>query len=339
MNLSTLLAFGTTKIVLVSVFGAILIGLIVYLCFVPMKNWFTALFSGAYIPTFKLVGIKNRKLDVNAIVEAYVMAKKGKHGIKLSQIESLVLSGGDAKAVIGALNFAKHSNLNLSFDLASAIELSSHNVMQVVSDAINTKVVTIENVSGYAIDKVEVIANINISVKLKMEKYVDGLGLEELKTTIASCIMENIVKAESHQTLLKEPNKYLLSNIDFRAVTAKSMYTILDINVGGVQTGRDINAEIELRAIEKEKLYAQIEAERNKHAEEMKELRQRTKTEEIKGQLIEAERGIPLAITQAIKEGRFSIMDYYKLMNLQADTAMRKAFVSDKKADDDEEEF
>ncbi len=337
MNLSTLLSFGTTEIVLVSVFGAILVGLIVYLCFVPMKNWFTALFSCAYIPTFKLISIKNRKLDVNAVVEAYVMAKKGKHQIKLAEIESLVLSGGDAKAVIGALNFAKHGNLNLSYDLACAIELSSHNVMQVVADAVNTRVVTVENISGFTIDKVEIIANVNLSVKLKMEKYVDGLGLEELKSTIASCIMENISKIENHQSLLKEPNKYLISNLDLRAVTARSMYSILDINVGGVQTGRDINAEIELRAIEKEKLYAQIEAERNKHSEEMKEIRQRTKTEEIKGQLVEAERGIPLAITQAIKEGRFSIMDYYKLMNLQADTAMRKAFVTDKKSDDEEE--
>ncbi len=337
MNLSTLLAFGTAQIVLVSVFGGILLGFIIYLCFVPMKNWFTALFSGAYIPTFKLLSIKNRKLDVNLIVEAYVMAKKSKKQITLAQIESLVLSGGDAKGVISALNLAEHGGLKLSFETASAIELSSHNVLQVVTDAVNSRLVVIDDIRGFALDKVEIVARINISIKTKLDKFVDGLGLDELKSTIASCVLENISKIENHKDILKEPNKYLIANIDLRAVTARSMFSVLDINVGGIETGRDINAEIEIRAIEKEKLYAQIEAERNKHSEEMKEIRMRTKTEEIKGQLVEAEKEIPMAISQAIKEGRFSIMDYYKLMNLQADTAMRKAFISDKQTDDEED--
>ena len=41
-----------------------------------------------------------------------------------------------------------------------------------------------------------------------------------------------------------------------------------------------------------------------------------------------------MAISQAIKEGRFSVMDYYKLMNLQADTALRRAIISDNKNQD-----
>ena len=44
------------------------------------------------------------------------------------------------------------------------------------------------------------------------------------------------------------------------------------------------------------------------------------------------------AISQAIKEGRFSVMDYYKLMNLQADTAMRRAIINNKSDDDDDDE-
>ena len=62
----------------------------------------------------------------------------------------------------------------------------------------------------------------------------------------------------------------------------------------------------------------------------------RTKTEEMKSAVLQAEAEVPQAISQAIKEGRFSIMDYYKLMNLQADTALRRAIINDnKKAFDD----
>ena len=78
-----------------------------------------------------------------------------------------------------------------------------------------------------------------------------------------------------------------------------------------------------------------------KNAEEIKEIQSRTKTEQTKASLLEAESQVPLAISQAIKEGRFSVMDYYKLMNLQADTALRRSIVSGKddssdgSADDD----
>ena len=340
MNLSTLLAFGTTEIVLVSVFGAIFLGIVLYYCFVPMKNLFTALFSGAYIPSFKLISIKNRGLDIKNVVSSYVMAKKSGLKIKLNQIESLILSGGDAKAVVGALNLAKSAGKELSFELASAIELAKHNVMEVVADSINTRVETIDNISAFTQDKMEVIACVNISVKLNLEKVTTKLGLDELKSTITAFIIENISKSHNHADILKEPNKSLLSGCDLKVLASRSIYSLMDISVCRVSTGRNINAELELHSAEKEKIYAGIEAERMKHAEEIRELKMRTRTEEKKSEVLEAEKEIPLAISEAIKEGRFSVMDYYKLMNLQADTALRRAFVNDNKNDnDDDEEF
>lgn len=339
MNISTLLAFGTTEIVLVSVFGAIFLGIVLYYCFVPMKNLFTALFGGAYIPSFKLISIKNRGLDVKEVVSAYVMARKSGYKFKLNQIESIILSGGNAKAVIGALNLAKSAGIELSFNLASSIELANHNVMEVVADAINTKVVTIEDIRAFTQDKIEMIAKVNMSVKLNLEKVTNSLGLDELKATITAFIVENISKTQNHEDILREPNRNLLANCDLKVLASRSMFSLLDISVCNVETGRNINQELELHSAEKEKIYAGIEAERLKHAEEIRELKMRTKTEEKKAEVLEAEKEIPLAISEAIKEGRFSVMDYYKLMNLQADTALRRAFVSDNKKVDDDEEF
>lgn len=329
MNLSSLLAFGTTEIALVSVFGALAVAIVLYYCFVPMKNLFTALFAGAYIPSFKLISIKNRKLNVADVVGAYVMAKKARLCIKLNQIEALMLAGGDAKAVVSAMLMAKDSGIELNYQLASAIELASHNVVDVVSSAINTKSIMIQDIRAFAKDKIEIVAKVNISVKLDLDKFTTGLGIDELKTIVGAWIIENISKSARHEDVLAEPNKTLLSNIDLRVICQRSMYCVKDINVGGVETGRNLNHEIELQSVEKEKIYAEIEADRLKNAEEMKELMMRTKTEEKKIEVLEAEKQIPLVITKAIEEGRFSVMDYYKLMNLQADTAMRKAFISD----------
>lgn len=342
--LSTLL-FGATEIALVSVFGAILVALIVYLCFVPMKSWFTALFAGAYIPTFKLIDIKNNKLDVKSVVSAYILAKKAKLNIKLTEIVNIILAGGNIVEIINAMKLAENAKLKLDLNLACAIDSTSKEVLSIVNQSINSRLITIEDIKGFTQDGVEIIATANVAIKVDLSRYVDGLGEEELKSTISAWIMENICKSKDHKLILKEPNISLLSNLDLRVVTKNSMYKVLDINISEVKIGRNLNTEREIQAAEKEKIYAQIEAERMKNAEEIKELQMRTKTEQMKSNVLQAEAEVPRAISQAIKEGRFSVMDYYKLMNLQADTALRKAIINENKNapydddDDDDEDF
>ena len=342
--LSTLL-FGATEITLVSVFGAILVALIVYLCFVPMKSWFTALFAGAYIPTFKLIDIKNNKLDVKSVVSAYILAKKAKLNIKLTEIENIILAGGNIVEIINAIKLAENAKLKLDLNLACAIDSTSKEVLSIVNQSINSRLITIEDIKGFTQDGVEIIATANVAIKVDLSRYVDGLGEEELKSTISAWIMENICKSKDHKLIMKEPNISLLSNLDLRVVTKNSMYKVLDINISEAKIGRNLNTEREIQAAEKEKIYAQIEAERMKNAEEIKELQLRTKTEQMKSNVLQAEAEVPRAISQAIKEGRFSVMDYYKLMNLQADTALRKAIIDENKNapydddDDDDEDF
>jgi len=54
--------------------------------------------------------------------------------------------------------------------------------------------------------------------------------------------------------------------------------------------------------------------------EEMKAL-----VEEMTINLIEAEKEIPLGIADAFASGRMSVMDYYNLRNVIADTEMRQS--------------
>ena len=58
----------------------------------------------------------------------------------------------------------------------------------------------------------------------------------------------------------------------------------------------------------------------------------------MKAAVLEAEADVPRALSEAIKEGRFNVMDYYKLMNLQADTALRRAIISEKSEESDEDD-
>ena len=329
-NLSLLL-FGTTEIVLVSVFGAIILALTIYACFVPLKSWFTALFSGVYITSWRMISFKNKKLDIDKIIDALSISKKSKLGISLQDIVNIFISGGDGLEVIRAMKLATDAKIYLDLQLASAIELSSHRVVEIVNESINSQLIEVADIKAFTQDKIEIIASANVSIKLNLSKYLSGLGLDDLKSNIKAWILENIAKTNDHKIILKEPNQALLSNLDLRVITKNSMFNVIDINISSISLGRDLNAEKEMQAVEKEKIYAQIEAERRRNAEEIKELQMRTKTEEMKSSVLQAEAEVPMAISQAIKEGRFSVMDYYKLMNLQADTALRRSIINESK--------
>ena len=332
---------STTGIVFLSILGAIVLAGIVYLCIVPLKTYFNALFDGAYVSTFKLVSMKSRKLDYKQIVEAYIMAKKSKVNLTLADIESLYLSQANVIEIIKALNLAKKSKINLDLTLASAIELNSNNVYQIVRASLNSRKDVIEDVSGITQDNYEISAVVNLSTKINLANYINGLELDDLKGNIGAWIMENISKQTNYRNIFKEPNKTLLGNLDLKLVTKNSRYFVVDISVDSVNLKRDLNMEKEIKIAEKEKVYAEIEAERMKNSEEIKEIRQRAKTEEMKSALLEAEAEVPKALTSALQSGSFSAMDYYKLMNLQADTAMRRSLIDNKnkKRIDDDDDF
>jgi uncharacterized protein YqfA (UPF0365 family) len=50
--------------------------------------------------------------------------------------------------------------------------------------------------------------------------------------------------------------------------------------------------------------------------------------EQNRAKLVEAEASVPLAMAEAFRCGRLGILDYYKLMNVQADTNMRAAIAT-----------
>ena len=46
--------------------------------------------------------------------------------------------------------------------------------------------------------------------------------------------------------------------------------------------------------------------------------------QEMRAYVVEAEAEIPKAMAYALREGRLSVMDYYDIQNIKADTAMRE---------------
>ncbi len=51
----------------------------------------------------------------------------------------------------------------------------------------------------------------------------------------------------------------------------------------------------------------------------------RAVVQEMRSRVVEAEAEVPKAIAQALREGKFGVLDYQNLRNLMADTDMRDA--------------
>ena len=72
-------------------------------------------------------------------------------------------------------------------------------------------------------------------------------------------------------------------------------------------------------------LVAQAKAEERRAAAVAREQEMKALVEENRAKVVLAEAEVPLAISQAFREGHMGIMDYYSMRNVQADTSMRNA--------------
>ncbi len=80
---------------------------------------------------------------------------------------------------------------------------------------------------------------------------------------------------------------------------------------------------MQIQQAEADKQIAQAKAEERRaaaiaNAEEMK-----AEVERMKAKVIEAEAQVPMALSEALRNGNLGVIDYYKLQNVQADTAMK----------------
>ncbi len=335
MNAFSMLgAFGAVEITFTVIGAILLIAIILLLVIVPVKAYFTSLISKAHISMAKLTSLKNCKIDPMTLVEAYILAKKSGVTIKVDEIESVILAGGNAKNVVSAMKLAKEAQITLPFSLASALEIRTKDSLEIVKSAVELASQNVENIKGITKDNYELTVEVNLILKLQIHKYLFGLSTDKIKSFVIENVIKKIPQFEKNQ-IFNDP-QILVRDVNFAEASHDSAYIIQDARVANVSIVRDINLEMEVKKAEKERVYAQMQADRMKNAEEMKELRARTQTEETKASLLEAEAQIPNAISQAIKEGRFSVMDYYKLMNLQADTALRRSIISNSDDDTDD---
>ncbi|MFD1000541.1 flotillin-like protein FloA [Ohtaekwangia kribbensis] len=308
---------------LIMVFGGIIL-FFIFLYFVPVNLWITALFSGVKVGLFELVFMRIRKVPPRVIVESLITSTKAGLQLTTSELETHYLAGGNVPNVIRALISADKANISLSFKQATAIDLAGRDVFQAVQISVNPKVITTPKVAAVAADGIQLIAVARVTVRASIAQLVGGAGEDTILARVGEGIVSSIGSAKSHKEVLESPDK-ISKLVLSRGLDAGTAFEILSIDIADVDVGANIGAKLQIDQATADLKVAEAKAEERRAMAVALEQEMKAKGQEARAKVIEAEAEIPKAMAEAFVRGNLGVMDYYKMQNVQADTEMRQA--------------
>lgn len=321
------------------IFAAIIV-FFIFLYFVPVNIWITAIFSGVKIGLFELVFMRIRKVPPSIIVNSLITATKAgimisqdgaspKRSLRSSDLETHYLAGGNVPQVIKALISADKANINLSFKQATAIDLAGRDVFEAVQISVNPKVINTPSVAAVAADGIQLVAKARVTVRANIQQLVGGAGEDTILARVGEGIVTSIGSASSHKEVLENPDK-ISKLVLQRGLDAGTAFEILSIDIADVDVGANIGAKLQTDQASADLKVAEAKAEERRAMAVAEEQEMVAKAQEARAKVIEAEAEIPKAIAEAFRSGQLGVMDYYKFQNIQADTEMRESIAGTK---------
>ncbi|MGM0616994.1 MAG: flotillin-like protein FloA [Actinomycetota bacterium] len=306
---------------IVIVLAAVLAVISLFLYFVPVGLWITAIFSGVRIGLGTLIGMRLRKVPPADIVRPLISATKASIDLDVGQMEAHYLAGGRVESVVAALISADRANIELPWKRATAIDLAGRDVLEAVQVSVNPKVIETPRIAAVAKDGIQVIAVARVTVRANIERLVGGAGEETIIARVGEGSVSSIGSADSHKDVLENPDDISRRVLE-RGLDAGTAFEILSIDIADVDIGRNIGAELQTDQAEADKNIAQAKAEERRAMAVAHE-------QEMRASVVEAEAEVPRALAEALRNGNIGVMDSYRLDNVQADTRMRRSIADD----------
>ncbi len=301
-----------------------IIAFFMFLYFVPVGLWITAIFAGVKVTIGSLIGMRIRKVPPGVIVNSLITANKAGIPITTNELETHYLAGGNVPNVIRALISAEKANINLDFKQATAIDLAGRDVFEAVQISVNPKVITTPKVAAVAADGIQLIAVARVTVRASIQQLVGGAGEDTILARVGEGIVTSIGSAQSHKEVLANPDK-ISKLVLSRGLDAGTAFEILSIDIADVDVGANIGAKLQTDQAAADLKVAEARAEERRAMAVALEQEMIAKAQEAKANVIQAEAEIPKAIAEAFTKGNLGVMDYYKMQNVQADTDMRQS--------------
>ncbi len=298
--------------------------LILFLNLVPVGLWISALAAGVHINIGNLIGMRFRRVAPKPLVEGLIKSRKAGLSVTMNDLETHYLAGGNVGKVIDALVAAQRANIELSFAKACAIDLAGRDVKQAVQMSVTPKVIETPVVAAIAKDGIELRAKARVTVRTNIERLVGGAGEETVTARVGEGIVTTIGSSETHKAVLENPD-LISQTVLNKGLDAGTAYEILSIDIADVDVGRNVGAQLQMDQAEADRRIAQAKAEERRAMAVAHEQEMKASVQEMRAKVVEAEAQVPLAMAQALREGKMGVMDYYQLKNVDADTQMRDA--------------
>ncbi|MGI9241592.1 MAG: flotillin-like protein FloA [Verrucomicrobiales bacterium] len=344
MKLPIILAAIDLKVILLGLLIAFLIA-IVLIVGKFFNLWLRAKVAGAPVGIFDLIFMWLRRVPNALIVDTRITASKAGIDITTDQLEAHYLAGGEVSHVVLALIAADKAGITLDYDRACAIDLAvkgtGKTVLEAVRTSINPKVIDCPNpasgkdkIDAVARDGIAVRARARVTVRTNLERFVGGATEETIIARVGEGIVTSIGSATSYKDVLENPDN-ISKLVLGKGVDSSTAFEILSIDIADVDVGDNVGAKLQTEQAEADKQIAQAKAEVRRAAAIALEQEMAARTQEMRAKVVEAEAEVPLAISEAFRDGNLGIMDYTRYKNVVADTEMRSSIASEQAPTDD----
>ena len=314
--------FGSVFVLFVAV-----VAIAVFLHFVPLGLWISALAAGVRVGIFTLVGMRLRRVPPAKIVMPLIKANKAGLEVNVNQLEAHFLAGGNVDRVVDALIAAQRAQIPLPFERSAAIDLAGRNVLEAVQMSVNPRVLETPLVSAVAMNGIELKIKARVTVRANIDRLVGGAGEATVLARVGEGIVTTVGSSHDHRDVLANPD-HISRTVLGKGLDAGTAFEILSIDIADVDVGRNIGAELQTDQAEADKRIAQAKAEERRAMAVAKEQEMRAYTQEMQAKVVESQAEVPQALAAALRDGKLGALDYYNLSNLMADTKMRESIGS-----------
>ena len=325
----------TIGLIVAAIAVVVFVGL--FLSFINI--WIRAVLARAPVSFLNLVGMKLRRVPPSLIVDARIMSVKAGIELDSNQLEAHYLSGGRVMDVVHALIAADKAVIPLNFQRAAAIDLAGRDVVDAVRTSVHPKVIDCPDpakgttmLDAVARDGIRLLVKARVTVRTNLDRLVGGATEDTIIARVGQGIVSAIGSQPSYKAVLENPDeiskKVLNSGLDSQTAFEIVSIDIADVSVAGVSGAREVanvGALLETERAEADKKLRQAEAEGRRAMAVAYEQEMRARVQEMQAKVIEAQAEVPMAIAQAFREGKLGVMDFYRMQNVLADTAMRES--------------
>lgn len=322
------------SIPLIFLIPIVIVGLIVVAVFFSFIGvWLKAKLNGAPVGVLNLVGMRLGGVPYSLVVDARITAVKAGIEVTTDKISAHYLAGGNVVPTVQALVAAQKAGITLDWDRACAIDLatkgSGKSVVEAVRTSVDPKVIDCPNpesgrttIDGVAKDGIQVKVKARVTVRTHLDRFVGGAKEETIIARVGEGIVSTIGSSESYKVVLESPDS-ISKTVLARGLDVGSAFEILSIDIADVDVGENVGAKLQEAQAEANKSIAQAQAEIRRAAAVAVEQEMKARVQEMQAKVVEAQAQVPLAMAEAFRSGRLGVMDYYKMENIQSDTAMR----------------